>query len=599
MPTKNIFFLSLIIAIGFNVSGIPVEKIEKNRPSGYRNDTAHILALIDSGFNLANTNTNLSAFYSLRALQLSDKINYQRGIGSARFTLGNLELVRGNYEKALVQFTMSAKIFRELNDTKKTPRILNALACVYLRQYKYTEALKNLFQALNMEERNKNFEAAAGNLLNIGATFLRMEDFERAKYYFRQALLVLIQLKNYSRINMALSNIGGVFLGQGCSDSALFYYKKAINYFEKTKSNRFAQVHILVEMSILYQAKKEFEKSFESLNKALAICKTMEMRENYVKCLTEMARTYLATGQNDKAIHYANEALSITKKEKLLQLSAMNYLVLYTIYKKQNRTKLALQNLEELNIVKDSLQKTNNLELLEKMDSKYLTEKLQRKELFLKQQSDLYKTRQIQFYLILSLVFLFLVFISIMFFVKQQAAHRKTKILEQETEINKQKAIIHQQETALYEAELNKQKNEILAISTLQGKTNEALLQIINELRQMAFQEIKNKAVSDSLYHLAGNIEKLSLSDSWSDFRKWFTDIHPRFYENMNKICPSLTSNDLKLASLLRMNLSSKEIATLTFRSLDSIHIARYRLRKKLGIEDDNHLVNFLFSVPS
>jgi DNA-binding CsgD family transcriptional regulator len=47
------------------------------------------------------------------------------------------------------------------------------------------------------------------------------------------------------------------------------------------------------------------------------------------------------------------------------------------------------------------------------------------------------------------------------------------------------------------------------------------------------------------------------------------------------------------------MNLSSKEIATLTFRSLDSIHIARYRLRKKLGIEDDNHLVNFLFSVPS
>jgi DNA-binding CsgD family transcriptional regulator len=233
------------------------------------------------------------------------------------------------------------------------------------------------------------------------------------------------------------------------------------------------------------------------------------------------------------------------------------------------------------------------------MDSKYLTEKLQQKELFLKQQSDLIKTHQVQFYLILSLVFLFLVFISIMFFVKQQAARRKTKILEQETEINKQKTIIHQQETALYEAELNKKKNEILAFSTLQGKTNEALLQIIDELRQMAFREIKNKTVSDSLYQMAGNIEKLSLTDSWSDFRKWFTDIHPRFYENLNRICPSLTSNDLKLASLLRMNLSSKEIATLTLRSLDSIHIARYRLRKKLDIEDDSHLLNFLFSVQS
>ncbi|MCX6246627.1 MAG: hypothetical protein NTW10_02735, partial [Bacteroidetes bacterium] len=118
-------------------------------------------------------------------------------------------------------------------------------------------------------------------------------------------------------------------------------------------------------------------------------------------------------------------------------------------------------------------------------------------------------------------------------------------------------------------------------------------------LRQLAFQEIKNKSVSDTLYKLAGNIEKVSTTDSWSDFRKWFTDIHPHFYENLTKICPSLTSNDLKLASLLRMNLSSKEIASLTMRSLDSIHIAKHRLRKKLGLEDDNTLINFLFSVQS
>ena len=599
LKMKSIFILSFLITLGFNASPFPVEQSKKELTAGYMNDTTHIMTLCDSGFKLAHTNTNLSAFYSLRALHLSEKINYKRGIGTARYSLGNLELVQGNYEKSLVQFTMSAKIFQELNDPKKTPTILNAIGCVYMRLYKYKESLQNLFQALSMEEKNKNPGSAADNMLNIGTTFFKMEDFERAKYYFRQALQVYIQMKRYSRINTALSNLGGVCSGQGRSDSALFYYKMAIGYFEKAKTDKYAQVHILVEMSIIYQGNKDYEKSFEVLNKALAICKTMEMRENYVKCLTEMAQTYYATGQNDKAIGFANEALAVSKNENMLKLNSLNYEVLYKIYKKQNRTNLALQNLEALNIVKDSLQKANNMELLEKMGSKNLTEKLQQKELFLKQQSDLYKNRQIQFYLILSLVFLFLVFISIMFFLKQQAARRKNKIFEQETEINKQKAIIHQQETALYEAELNKQKNEILAISTLQGKTNEALLQIINELRQMAFQETKNKAVSESLYAMAGNIERLSLSDSWSDFRKWFTDIHPQFYENLNKICPSLTSNDLKLASLLRMNLNSKEIASLTLRSLDSIHIARYRLRKKLDIEDDNHLINFLFSVPS
>jgi len=596
---KIIFALPLIFSFGFNASVISIEKSKTSIFSSYNNDTVHILALCDSGFKMAYINTNLSAFYSLRALHLSEKINYKKGIGTARYSLGNLEIIRGNYEKSLVQFTLSARIFQELNDTKKTPKILNAIGCVYMRKYKYKEALQNFFQSLSMEEKNKNSGGAADNMLNIGATFFKMEDFVRAKYYFRQALQLYIQMKYYSRINTVLSNLGGVCSGQGCSDSALFYYQQAIDYFEKAKTDKFAQVHILVEMSILYQDKKDYKKSFDVLNKALAICQTMEMQENYVKCLTEMAQTYYAIGQSDKAIQFANKALVITKKENMLKLNALNYKVLYNIYKKQNRTNLALQNLEELNIVKDSLQRANDLELLEKMDSKTLTEKLQQKELFLKQQSDLYKNRQIKFYLILSLVFLFLVCISFMFLLKQQAVRRKTKILEQETEINNQKAIIHQQETALYEAELNKRKNEILAISTLQGKTNEALLQIINELRQMAFQEIKNKAFSETLYTMAGNIEKHLLSNSWSGFRKWFTDIHPRFYENLNKICPSLTANDLKLASMLRMNLSSKEIASLTLRSLDSIHIARYRLRKKLDVEDDSHLVNFLFSVPS
>lgn len=596
---KKLIVYSILFFIGSESYSNSLNKTIINQTVNYKNDTSHIMSLIDSGFYLANNNTNHSAFYSLRALHLSEKINYKRGIGSARFSLGNLELVRGNYEKALLQFTMSAKIFRELNDNRKIPKILNALACVYLRQYRYKDALKILFIALSMEERNKNISAAGGNMVNIGTVFFKLQDYERAKYYFRKALQIFIQLKDYSRINISLSNIGSVFIGQKEADSALTYYQMALDYFENTKTNKYAQVHILVEMSSLYQAKKDYEKSFKVLNRGLSICKTMEMRENFAKCLTEMAQTYLKVGQNDKAVQYAQEALKITENEKLLLLSSTNREVLYKIYREQHRTNLALQNLEEINTIKDSLQKKNTLELLEKMDSKYLTEKLQQKEVFLKQQSDLYRTNQIQFYLVLFIVVLILCIISILFLIKHQASRRKTKILEQETQINKQKGIIHLQEKAIFESELARQKNEILAISTLQGTTNEHLLKIINDLRQMALNEINNKKISDSLYKMAADIEKLSLSDSWSDFRKWFTDIHPKFYENLNNICPSLTSNDLKIASMLRMNLSSKEIASLTFRSLDSIHIARYRLRKKLGIGDDNNLVTFLFSVPS
>ncbi|MCX6247264.1 MAG: tetratricopeptide repeat protein, partial [Bacteroidetes bacterium] len=475
---KNILVLSILISVGVNAFSFSLNTKHKNLPPQFKNDSTHIKAFVDSALILSSTNTNLSAFYSYRALSLAEKINYQNGIGQARYCLGNLELVRGNYEKSVIQFKMSAKIFQELNDRHRAPKSLSALGAVYVRQWKLTEALQNLQLSLSMEEKNKDRDGAAGCLMNIGVVFFRMGDFEKAKYYFLQAYHLFIQLKDSQRINVAITNLGSVFGEQGKTDSALFYYQKTLDYFEKTKTNKFAQVHILIEMSTMYQKKKEYEKSFQSLEKALVICKTMEMRENYVKCLTGMANIYYATGQLDKALEFANKALAITVKDKLLVQQAENYEVLYGVYKKQNRTNLALESLEELKIVNDSLQKAKKVEELERMDSKYLTEKLQQKELFLKQQSDLYKTRQIQFYLILTLVFLFLVFVSIVFYVKQQASRRKTKILEQETGINKQKVIIHQQETALYEAELNKQKNEILAISTLQGKTNEALLQI-------------------------------------------------------------------------------------------------------------------------
>jgi tetratricopeptide (TPR) repeat protein len=599
MKLINVLLLSCSLFFGHQALAFSLRKADKSTVSSYSTDTIHIKKFVDTALILAYTNSNLATFYAYRALHLSEKVKYENGVGQARYCLGNLELIRGNFDKAVAQFSMSAKIFQELNDSHRAPKSLSALAVVYIRQWKLSEALKNLFLSLNLEEKNKDINGAAGCLLNIGVVFFKMGDFEKAKYYFRQSLEIYIKLKDSQRINVAITNLGSVFGEQGKTDSALYYYQKTLDYFEKSKTNKFAQVHILVEMSVMYQKKSEYTKSFEVLEKALSICKTMEMRENYAKTITEMAKTYYATGQDDKALEFAKKALEITRNDNLLSTRGDICNVLYNINKKRGKTDLALQTLEELKVVRDSLQKANNVEEMEKMDSKYLTEKLQQKELILQQQSDLYETRRIQFYLILSIIILSLGFLSIMFFVKQQAARRKTKILEQETEINKQKVIIHQQETALYEAELNKQKNEILAISTLQGKTNEALLQIINEIRQLAFQELKNKPVSDTLYKMAGNIEKLSTTDSWSDFRKWFTDIHPHFYENLNKICPSLTSNDLKLASLLRMNLSSKEIASLTLRSLDSIHIAKHRLRKKLGLEDDNKLISFLLSVPS
>ena len=60
---------------------------------------------------------------------------------------------------------------------------------------------------------------------------------------------------------------------------------------------------------------------------------------------------------------------------------------------------------------------------------------------------------------------------------------------------------------------------------------------------------------------------------------------------------PDLVPNDLKLCAYLRMNMNSKEMASLLNISLRGVEIRRYRLRKKLNLEHDKNLVEFLMEL--
>ena len=78
----------------------------------------------------------------------------------------------------------------------------------------------------------------------------------------------------------------------------------------------------------------------------------------------------------------------------------------------------------------------------------------------------------------------------------------------------------------------------------------------------------------------------------WSELELHFEQINETFYTNLLQLFPNLTPNEKKLAAYLRLNLSTKDIATITFQSQRSIEMARIRLRQKLGLtgtEEDLH----------
>jgi DNA-binding CsgD family transcriptional regulator len=109
----------------------------------------------------------------------------------------------------------------------------------------------------------------------------------------------------------------------------------------------------------------------------------------------------------------------------------------------------------------------------------------------------------------------------------------------------------------------------------------------------MNFKVENRKVVEDVITEL----ESASRGDTWKEFELRFKEVHSDFYKKLNELYPNLTPSELKLCAFLRLNMSSKDIAAITFLSINGINIARHRLRKKLNIDQDENLITFLSSL--
>ena len=91
--------------------------------------------------------------------------------------------------------------------------------------------------------------------------------------------------------------------------------------------------------------------------------------------------------------------------------------------------------------------------------------------------------------------------------------------------------------------------------------------------------------------------KNLSNNKDWEFFEEAFNNADKDFLHKIKDQHPNLTPSDLKLCAYLRLNLSSKEIAPLLNISIRSVEIKRYRLRKKMDLEHEDGLVDYILSV--
>ena len=135
-------------------------------------------------------------------------------------------------------------------------------------------------------------------------------------------------------------------------------------------------------------------------------------------------------------------------------------------------------------------------------------------------------------------------------------------------------------------------RNRELAISTMSMiKKNTTLNKLKSEL-------VKSNEQSNQIAPALSIIDDaLKNEEDWEFFEKAFNNADKKFFKKIKEKHPALTPNDLRLCVYLRLNLSSKEIAPLLNISARSVEIKRYRLRKKLDLERDINLSEYVINL--
>lgn len=474
------------------------------------------------------------------------------------------ELKSGNFAKAGKIFYYLGNEYSRINDKDQ--------ALLYYYKAMTNTPVSNVLELSLIKEKIGDIYLTIGD--NQKALVLFNENknlYEKAPAYFGNKLI-----NNYI-------NIGRVYAQSNKSDSGFLYFNKAQLMFDKSNSkDSLLLVRIYNNIGGIYIIKNDFEHSEKYLLKALEISLNIKQLSGYVNILLNLAIIEESRGNIDKAISYLNQSLEYSKQGNITDKLAMIYNFLNDLHAKNRNFEEALKY---ANLYKETQQKYYNARMysdISNIKTQYEVDKIGRKLELSEKEARIIKMQR---YIALALAGIFL--ILAIFFIAQLRLKTKNARLKQK--------ILDQEKNEL-EKELSFKSKEIENFASHIIQKNIFLEDLKKNITDTA--SVLNKESSDMLKKIATSVSNNLYIDK--DRKEFEMKIDHHYHKLLTKLSqkhPTLTPGEVRLCSLILMELNTKEIAILQNISTLGVKKNRYRLRLKLGLTREQNLLMYLQSL--
>ena len=533
-------------------------------------DKVDVLLKLSYEFN--NIDPNKALNYSQEAYDISEEIDYEKGILNSMINRARTYIRITDYKMAMEFAVKTKELAAELSTVKELALSLHLIGIIYIELDEYDKSAECLFECLKLSEQINDKEVIGRTFSSIGSVYFKQKNYDKALEYYFKSLNIAKEIKDRVGIARGFNNIAAVYTKRKDNKKARQYFEKALE-INKELGNRKSEGINYLNLGNITQKQKNYDEALKYFQQALSIFINLKHTLYITRCHLSQADYFLEINDIERSLEYATKAFEEGKKHGYKTVVYNSAELLSKIYLVKRDTLNAFKHDIIKYQVKDSLNLDESMKELSRLELQYEFSKKEQEKKIEQQRKDL-----VTLIIIISLIFVLIVIVLI--FARQRIKAKIVRLKKQALET---------------ELEFKNKELTINVMSLI--KKNELLSDISSELIK-----VKNEAVKDhtkeAIKKIARRLKKSTEDETWKEFKLRFKQVHGKFYDNLTKKFPDLSPGEHRLCAFLRLNMSSKEISELTGLSVTSVDAARYRIRKKLGISNSQiNLVTFLSKI--
>jgi len=470
----------------------------------------------------------------------------------AHLALGEFYRTTGVFSEAMEQFNTALELLGASRNDTLYVVLNNSMGKVQLSLNKFGLAEQYFKESVSI---SNTLDYAKGQGISkglLGACYEKQGKYSQALQFQKESLSLFQGLLDDDGVSMVNENIGSIYEDLGAYDKAHDYFQKSYDHLEGTGTVQ--EVNVLNNLGDVYRKSGKYKNALVFTQKALEVALKIGDNHQLESANKDLSKTYALLGNYEEAYWHLMEA------------------------ERFKQAWLDDQNTNQLNVLQaiyDTNKKENEIQLL-------------------KEQNKVSRANQNLLWVALFAIAAILTILYI-----YMGRKRKSMLKIQEYKQRMLKAELDKKEIE----EKNLQQQVQLKTATLSryslhlAQKNKILLDLSKTLKHIVTR--RNTDYSFKLKELVGEIDfNLQQEDEWDEFMNFFKEIHPEFIKKLSSLSEgSLSPAELRLGMLLRLNLTSKEIASILRVTPDSVRVARYRLRKKLPIDQKEELVHFMMDL--